>query len=567
MKPDIKILLTAINSKYIHSNLAVYSLKATAEEYVNNVVIKEYTINNQREEILRGIYTEKPDVLCFSVYIWNVEYVNAISREFKKLCPDVPIWVGGPEVSYEYETYLDENPWIDGVMIGEGEETFNEVCQYYANPKTEQLSSVKGICFRNGAEKVFTGFRENIDLDRLPFSYKETESFENRIVYYETSRGCPFNCSYCLSSVEKMLRFKSFETVKKELDFFLAKKVPQVKFVDRTFNCDKNHAMKIWQYILENDNGVTNFHFEIAADLLSEEEILLMSKMRPGLIQLEIGVQTVNPDTIREIHRSMNLSKLKEAVQRIQSFGSIKQHLDLIAGLPYENLENFKNSFNEIFSLKAEELQLGFLKVLKGSYMYEHRGEYGIKYSDTPPYEVMSTKWISYEEILSLKRVEEMLEVYYNSGQFQTTLKLLETKFPTPYEMFESLAEYYEENGLFYVSHSRIQRYEILSKYLDAREFSEDDKAAVREAMVFDVYERENAKSRPSFAEDYSLWKDIAREYSKGGKMSHLERFNFIFPDSTEKTIKAIPQRTALPVYCLFDYEKKCHTFIRDISL
>lgn len=553
----MKILLAAINSKYIHSNPAVYSLKASSLDYSSYIKIREFTINNLKEEILSEIYKERPDVLCFSVYIWNVEYVNAISREFSKLCPDIPIWTGGPEVSYECEDYLINHSWIKGIVIGEGEETFKEICRCYVNHDESDLFNVKGLAIRNGEKIIFTGIRDNLDLNTLPFAYNEETDFENRIIYYESSRGCPFSCSYCLSSIEKKLRFKDFLKVKEELKFFLDRKVPQVKFVDRTFNCDHKHAMSIWQFIYENDNGITNFHFEISADLLNEDELSLLSKMRPGLVQLEIGVQTVNPDTVKEIHRSMNLDKLKENVKRIQAGGNIHEHLDLIAGLPYENPESFKRSFDEIYALKAEQLQLGFLKVLKGSYMYEHKDEYGLIYNDTPPYEVMSTKWLSFDDVLALKRVEEMLEVYYNSGQFVTTMKLLETGYPSAYEMYEKLGKFYEENGFTGISHSRIKRYEILNDFIEQENFSETEKEALKEAMVFDVYERENAKTRPSFADDYSKWKDVSGKVVKNGKLSHVERFNYIFPKRSERTIKAIPERTALPVYCLFDYERK----------
>lgn len=550
----MKILLTAINSKYIHSNLAVYSLKAYAEKYSDNISIREFTINNLKEKILKDIYNEHPDVLCFSVYIWNIEYVSEISREFKKLCPDVPIWVGGPEVSFECEKFLKEHSWITGIMVGEGEATFLDVAGHYIDKAPVSLSDIQGLIFLDGEETVQTACREPIEMDSIPFAYLSDDDFSNRIVYYETSRGCPFSCSYCLSSVEKKLRFKSFDVVRRELDYFIGKKTKQVKFVDRTFNCSHEHAMEIWHYIKEHDNGITNFHFEISADLLNEEEIDLIGTMRPGLIQLEIGVQSVNELTIKEIHRTMKLERLKEAVKKIQSFGNIHEHLDLIAGLPYEDIESFINSFNEIYSLKADQLQLGFLKVLKGSYMYEHASDYGLSYKDTPPYEVMATKWISFDDILRLKRVEEMLEVYYNSGQFTMTVKLMETLFSTPFEMFDRLGLFYEKNGLMDISHSRLKRYEILLEFFKSEKIGDEATDVLREAMVYDVYERENAKTRPFFADDLSEWKDISRERCKKGKLSHLERFHYIFPKKSERTVNSLPVRQAEPQYILFDY-------------
>lgn len=288
----MKILLTAINAKYIHSNLAVYSLRACAGEYRDQVEIAEFTINNQKDYILEQIYKKKPDVLCFSCYIWNLDYVESVSREFHKLCPEVPIWVGGPEVSYEVEAFLQTHPQITGVMIGEGEKTFREVCAYYSNGG--DLGKISGIAFQEkesakeeAARVVFTPAREPMDMSSIPFCYDTMEDFSNRIIYYESSRGCPFSCSYCLSSIDKKLRFRNIELVKKELQFFIDQKVPQIKFVDRTFNCNHAHAMAIWKFIKENDNGVTNFHFEISADLINEEELALISDLRPGLIQLE----------------------------------------------------------------------------------------------------------------------------------------------------------------------------------------------------------------------------------------------------------------------------------------
>ncbi|MBO5656934.1 MAG: B12-binding domain-containing radical SAM protein, partial [Agathobacter sp.] len=397
----MKILLTAINAKYIHSNLAVYSLKAAAGEYSKQAAIAEFTINNSPDYVLEEIYKQKPDVLMFSCYIWNLTMVEEVLREYHKLCPQVPIWVGGPEVSFEVEEFLAKHPQVKGIMMGEGEATFQELCEYYAQNKEESvLKAIKGIAYRKEDDEIEVNpWREIMSMSDIPFCYNRMEDFSNRIIYYESSRGCPFSCSYCLSSVDKKLRFRDIELVKEELQFFIDKQVPQVKFVDRTFNCHHEHAMAIWQFIKEQDNGVTNFHFEISADLLNEAELELISTMRPGLIQLEIGVQSTNEVTIQEIHRTMKLERLKDIVKRVKSFGNIHQHLDLIAGLPYEDYATFQKSFDEIYELQPNQLQMGFLKVLKGSYMYEHAQEYGILYHDNPPYEVLATKWLSYEDV------------------------------------------------------------------------------------------------------------------------------------------------------------------------
>lgn len=551
----MKILLVAINTKYIHSNLAVYTLKASAGEYKDDVFIKEYTINNTKDAILRDIYKERPDLCCFSVYIWNVEYVKAISKEFSKLCPDVPIIVGGPEVTYDAKGFLIGNPHVKGVIIGEGEATFREVCRAFC--EGESLKNVSGLMYREEGEIVFTGERDKLDMDTLEFPYSEDEDFTNRIIYYETSRGCPFGCSYCLSSVERDLRFKNFDIVKRELDFFLRKQVKQVKFVDRTFNCDHGHALKIWKYIKENDNGITNFHFEVSADLIKDEELKVMEGMRPGLIQLEIGVQSVNELTIKEIHRTMRLEKVKEIVKKIEAFGNIHEHLDLIAGLPYENLESFVVSFNEIYALKPNQLQLGFLKVLKGSYMYEHREDYGLVYTDNPPYEVMSTKWISYDDILLLKLVEEMVEVYYNSGQFEVSMRVLEGLFDSAFDMYKELGLFYERKDYIALSHTRNRRGEILLEFMEEQKIQGDCPEYLREALTVDIYLRENSKTRPSFSKDLNEWKDISRKLIKKGKLSHLERIDYRLPldkkASFEKGIEKLPE----PIYILFDYEKR----------
>ena len=522
----MKILLVACNAKYIHSNLAVYDLQAYASDYADHIVLKEYTINQQKDDIMRDIYLEHPDVVCVSCYIWNLSFVKELMADLIKILPGADFWAGGPEVSYDAEKFLTENSEFKGVMVGEGEETFKELAGYYVEKNPQDLKNMTGICYRDGDQIIHNGWRQIMDLSSIPFIYKDLSEFKNRIIYYESSRGCPFSCSYCLSSIDKKLRFRDTETVKKELQFFIDNKVPQVKFVDRTFNCKHDHAMAIWKYINEHDNGVTNFHFEISADLLREEELQEMSTMRPGLIQLEIGVQSTNPDTIKAIHRTMDFEKLKGIVDRIHSFGNIHQHLDLIAGLPYEDYDSFRNSFNDVYALKPQQLQLGFLKVLKGSHMMEMCREYGIVYKTQEPYEVLSTKWLDYDHVLKLKTVENMVEVYYNSGQFQNTLEYLENFFQDAFSIYERLGSFYMEKGYGDVSHTRMRRYEILLEFLeDVPEISMDQ---VKDQMVYDLYLRENLKSRPGFARDQKpferqVWDFRKRE--KVAKNAHVEVF------------------------------------------
>ena len=526
----MKVLLGAVNAKYIHSNLAVYCLKAYAEKYgdtSDEISIGEYTINQQLDEILRDIYKRKPDMLCLSCYIWNLTYVEEICREIKKVMPQIIIWIGGPEVSYDGVKVLERLPEVDGVMKGEGEQTFCDLLHFYQDKTVDGFQNMKGIVYREQTGQIVENeWRKTMDLSKVPFVYENMELFEHKIIYYETSRGCPFSCSYCLSSIDKCLRFRDLELVKKELQFFLDHKVPQVKFVDRTFNCKHEHAMAIWKYILEHDNGVTNFHFEVSADLLRDEEMDLMAKMRPGLIQLEIGVQSTNPETIRAIHRHMDLDKLKRCVDRVHSFRNIHQHLDLIAGLPYEDYDTFHRSFNDVYQMKPDQLQLGFLKVLKGSLMQGEAEKYGIVHKEKEPYEVLSTNWLPYGDVLKLKAVESMVEVYYNSGQFQHTLEYLVPLAKDAFTFYESLGAFYEKKGYSEISHSRMRRYEILLEYLQEETDVSVEKASQK--MLYDLYLREKLKKRPSFAPDQKVYETAIWDYRKANnipKTAHIEVF------------------------------------------
>lgn len=572
----MKILLAACNAKYIHSNLAVFDLKAYAREYDSHVILREYTINQLKDDILGDIYRTHPDVVCVSCYIWNITFVKELMQDLRKILPGVPFWAGGPEVSYDAEEFLSKNPAFNGVMVGEGEETFLELVKHYVEGNIP-LENIKGIVYHKPDNTFLNnGWREIMDLSKVPFVYEDLKDFENRIIYYESSRGCPFSCSYCLSSVDKRLRFRNLELVKKELQFFLDHKVPQVKFVDRTFNCKHDHAMAIWQYIKDHDNGITNFHFEVSADLLRENELELISTMRPGLIQLEIGVQSTNPDTIRAIHRTMDFEKLTGIVNRIHSFKNIHQHLDLIAGLPYEDYDSFHKSFNDVYALKPQQLQLGFLKVLKGSHMKEMTSEYQIIHKEQEPYEVLGTKWLSYDDILRLKMVESMVEVYYNSGQFQNTLACAEPLFEDAFTLYEKLGQFYERKGYSEISHSRMRRYEIFlgfmkeiledkyslqvygngskeieeklsespemkEKALESEKLQEITWEKIADSMIYDLYLRENLKSHPSFENDQKPYEKAIWEYRRQEKIpktAHIE----VFRDGK---------------VLLFDYEKR----------
>lgn len=558
----MRILLTAINAKYIHSNLAIYSLKASAGELAAHVELAEFTINHRTEEILREIYKRKPHVLLFSCYIWNIRQVKELVRECAKLMPGVPVWLGGPEVSFCAGELLKEYPELTGILTGEGEESFRLLAECYVR-KTGKWRQIKGAVYRslripweagkeiaeksgkkpeiNGDEICVNEPGQPLDISTLPFPYEGFTDFEHRIIYYESSRGCPFSCSYCLSSVEKRVRFRDLRLVFRELQYFLDAEVPQVKFVDRTFNCSHSHALAIWRYLLEHDNGITNFHFEIGADLLNEEELALLEGMRPGLIQLEIGVQSVNPKTLEAVYRKTDLNKIRACVERIHRAGNIHQHLDLIAGLPYEDYAGFARSFDEVFAMKPEQLQLGFLKVLRGSPMYREAERYGIVCREQPPYEVLYTDWLSFSDILQLKAIEEMVEIYYNSHQFRYTLERLLRKNSSPFRLFEGLADFYEQKGLNGRNYSRLQRYEILLDYIREKHPGEED--AYRELLTVDLYLREKVKSRPAFAPDQRPFEARIREILKQeGKQRHVEIL--------------LAQKEG-PICLVFDYEKR----------
>ena len=568
----MKFLLAAINAKYIHSNLAVYSLRACAGDRRPLVELGEYTINHLREDILADIYRRRPDVIGFSCYIWNMEYVSWLLGELPKILPGTPVWLGGPEVSYDPEEVLSRYPGVTGVMMGEGEETFRRLLAYY-DGEDEALEEIPGIAFRRSDLK-----QENIEIhpwpallpmDELAFPYQDLEDFENRIIYYESSRGCPFSCSYCLSSIDKRVRFRSLDLVLPELQFFLDHRVPQVKFVDRTFNCRRGHALAIWRYILEHDNGVTNFHFEITSDLLDEEELSVLSKMRPGLVQLEIGVQTTNPDAICAIERRMDLNRVRENVAAVNGFANIHQHLDLIAGLPCEDYESFGHSFDDVYAMKPSQLQLGFLKVLKGSNMYKRAGRYGIIFQEKPPYEVLYTRWISYGELLRLKDVEEMVEVFYNSAQFRWSMAYLEHFFPRPFQLYEALADYYEKLKYRGLSHSRMARYEHLWGF--GLTVLGVDREIFSQILTYDLYLRENVKNRPTFAGGVRVDKERLREFYRRearerrflpgyeafderqlSKMTHMEGFLL---DVEQSALAGVAVGEG--EYILFDYQNR----------
>lgn len=572
----MRVLLIAVNAKYIHSNPAVYSLRAYAQAALGDlpeveveveIEIAEYTINQNTENILADIYRRKPDIAAFSCYIWNWNTIQELLPELPKLLPDTKLWLGGPEVSFHAEKILAQYTQLTGIMVGEGEETFTQLVRFYHAPKG-QLQDIPGLVLPQGRTQP----RELTDMSKLPFLYEDLGKFQNRIIYYESQRGCPFRCAYCLSAIDKSVRLRDIETVKKELQYFLDHKVSQVKFIDRTFNCNAAHALAIWSYLFENDNGVTNFHFEIAADLMTEEELEVLKQMRPGLIQLEIGVQSTNERTLYAINRYMSLEHLRQVVDKIHSFHNIHQHLDLIAGLPYEDYDSFVTSFNDVYAMRPQQLQLGFLKVLKGSPIEEKAEEYGIVYNSRPPYEVLYSRWLPYDDVLRLKGIEEMVELYYNSCQFTHTLPVLEKEFASPFAMYEALSQYYEEKGYYINTPARAYRYQVLLEFAQQKAPARSELYA--QLLTFDMYLRENLKSRPAFTPCWqqgeeekeqvrAFYRQEAQkpQYLTGYegyqpqqlmKMTHIEYFTYpVWLENEEMT--QLSQKTAI----LFDYQKR----------
>ena len=522
----MKIVLCAINSKFIHSSLSVRCLYSYAKGMEENIEICEFTINNSADYILSEIYKTKADCVCFSCYIWNMEFVKQLCADIEKIMPGVKIIIGGPEVSFPPFDLDDYN--ADIICCGEGEETFKELAEHFIRGNI-RLEDIDGIVYKKDKDIIINKPRQLLSMDLLPFPYENIEGLENKIIYYETARGCPYNCAYCLSSTIEGVRFLDMDTVYAQLDFFLENKARQVKFVDRTFNCHKERAVKIWQYIIENDNGYTNFHFEIGADLLEESHIQILAKAREGLIQFEAGVQSTNPGTLEMICRTMDLEELYKNVLSIKALGNIHLHLDLIAGLPLEGYVSFEKSFNDTFKLRPEMLQLGFLKALKGSALRKDADKYGLVYKKNAPYEVLYTNDISYDEILKLKGVENILETYYNSNLFEKSLEYLLADYESAFKFFEEFSFYWSDNGYDKISHTKQKLFEILYQF-DRRC---EEKAYLKDFIKFDMFMNENVKSLPEWLDktDYAPIGDKLNEfYSQSDNieryMPHLKGFS-----------------------------------------
>lgn len=521
----MKVLLAALNAKYIHSSLALRSIKAYADPNGEFTVIKEYTINNRIEQIVKDIYKEKPDIIGFSCYIWNIEIIKVIAARLKKVLPNAVMAFGGPEVSYDAVDFLKNNSFADVIMKGEGERTYKNLLDIWS-AGSDDYTKIDGISYRKNGKVFDNPNAMPLKLDEIPFVYEDVSDLKNRIIYYETQRGCPYNCQYCLSSIEKGVRFLSPERIKNDLQFFLDNKVKQVKFVDRTFNCNHEHAMGIWKYLMEHDNGVTNFHMEITADILKDEAIEMLKNAREGLFQFEIGVQSTNERTIDTIKRNAAFGGIADVVRKISEGGNIHQHLDLIAGLPYENYESFANSFNDVYALEPEQLQLGFLKLLRGSGLRYDADKYGIVYADEAPYEVLYTKELSFDEILRLKDIEEMVETFLNSGKALTAVKYAVKISGNPFRLFEKLADWWTETGSFDVSHSKMELYDKLFEFFKQYKPVAKKLDELKELLRYDIFLGDNMKTIP-----------ISLERKPSEDEKQFERDFYICEENVEKYV------------------------------
>lgn len=517
----MKILLVAVNAKFSHTNLAVRYLKHALEQAGMNADFAEYTINQPLRDILTDIVLRAPDALLFSCYLWNIDYIRRIGADFRVLFPHTDILLGGPEVSFDAEQLLASMPWADGIICGEGEPVI-----------AQAIKSPRGI--HRAADFA--------DLDRLPFPYDDLETLQNRVLYYEASRGCPFGCSYCLSSADRTTRTRSLELVFSDLQRFLDARVMQVKFVDRTFNLDKTRALAIWQYLAAHDNGVTSFQMELGGDLTTQEQLSFLAGVRQGLFQFEIGIQSTCEATLAEICRATDMERLKYNTAAVKSAGNIHQHLDLIAGLPLESFERFAQSYDEVFAIRPEQLQLGFLKLLRGSTLYAKRERYGLLHSENAPYEILQTSAISFAELARLKTVEEMTEVYYNSGRFSNTLAYLLEHVKSPFWAMLALGETMPQR-----SAGKYEYYDLLFDFCLAQGADAD---ACKWLIKFDICLHERPRRLPACCAGTET---PAQERKAAAvldipKSVHLERFPFDVT-STVKTPESI--------LIAFDYEQR----------
>lgn len=529
----MKILLTTLNSKFIHTCLSIRYLKAYCKEDFPEIYIEEYTINQNTDYIAREIYKKNPEIIAFSSYIWNMEETLEIAEMLKIVSPNIKIILGGPEVTYNGEDVLREYDFIDYVIFGEGEESLKQLLISIENDK--DMSLVEGIVYRDGENIYQNKARPLIqDLDTIPSPFDDDiESFKNKIAYFESSRGCPFNCQFCLSSSIKGVRFFSLERAKSDLKKLIDIGVDQIKFVDRTFNAKKGYAMEIMNFIRAQNTKGINFHFEVTAHLIDDDMLDFLETVEEGLFQFEVGVQSTNADTLKAIDRTTDFDKLSRVVKRINSFNNIHLHLDLIAGLPYEGYKSFRKSFNDVYNLEPHKLQLGFLKLLRGSGLWDMTDEYGFKIIDKAPYEILETNYLSFAEISKLKGIEDLVEKYGNERYFKTTIDyIIDNYFETPFDFFEKFGDFWESKEYHKVSHSRQALYKILYKFISLK--INIDKLLIANLMKYDFLLNNRTATLPKF---------LQNEYK-----DNLKTLRHDFLQDENNLQKYLPEYTDTPV-------------------
>lgn len=542
----MKILLAAVNARYNHTNIAVRSIALYAKKNFPQADIEfaEWTINQSVQEILRGIFNQKADVIIFSTYIWNSELIQKIIPEIKKILPEISIGAGGPEASFNAEGWLKKIDALDFIVAGEGEETVLEISR-----EKNISEKIPGLYFRKEESVVFTGARDLIcNLDELPFPYENFSDPDNRIYYFESSRGCPFSCAYCMSSLDKRVRFLSLERACADIQKFLDAEVSLVKFVDRTYNLNEERYLKIWQYILDHHNGKTMFHFEIEAEYLSEAALNFLQKVPADIMQFEIGVQSCNKKTLESVGRSKEIKKLFENISRIPK--TIHTHLDLIAGLPFEGLDSFGDSFEKVMGLKPDALQLGFLKVLYGTTIKDFAELNGWRWMNSAPYEVLSTPYLSYEEILFLKDIEVLVDAFYNSGFFSVTMNFIGRKTGWK-KFFYEAAEYARKSGALNDARKTVFWFKWLSDF-----FAEDK--TIQQLLKFDFMKMQKTSCFPDWM-IHIYKKENHLEAMNANEKFFDNRIEFAFSDYDEFTIDPLaefPEETFGTFKYLFVYKR-----------
>lgn len=492
-----KILLSTLNAKYIHSSLALRYVKAYCEQHTSLAIsLKEFSINEFASDIMGKLYRLQPDILCFSCYIWNISMILEICHDYKQVSPHTIIILGGPEVSYDAVTVLKENPTIDFIVRGEGEVSFQKLLQALVNE--ESVREIPGITYRWAAEIIQNDDRALIaDLDTIPFPYPENlAEFHDKIIYYESSRGCPFQCSYCLSSTQRGVRYFSMARVKQDLSILIAQQVREVKFVDRTFNCNEKRAMEIMRFIIEQGTN-SKFHFELDASLLSDEMMDFLKTVPAGIFNFEIGIQSTNPTVLNEVNRQANWQRITQNMQRLHTYQNIHLHLDLIAGLPYEDYHAFARSFNDVYALQPDVLQLGFLKLLKGSAIRASAQKHKYIFQQEAPYQVLANQYLDYTDLLDLQDIEELLEKYHNSGDMQQSIAYIVSSVydNDAFAFFEEFSDYWNEQEFFAVGHKKDRLYSYLLCFI-ADHYGQH-KDVVNELLKYDYYLRNRSNLLP----------------------------------------------------------------------